>query len=94
MLQIKTFPSDPQNIDDQVNEFLRTIQSDAVKSIEVSETGFAVIQYEVKRHGQTGSAPNASIGTMVDRWIRSADSVRSEEDAEDSIAKPVTDSKT
>ena len=48
VLQIKTFPSDPQNIDDLVNEFLRTIQSDAVKSIEVSETGFAVVQYEVK----------------------------------------------
>jgi hypothetical protein len=48
MLQIKTFPCDPQNIDDQVNAFLRTLKSEAVKSIDVRETGFAVIQYEIK----------------------------------------------
>lgn len=48
MLQIKTFSGLTESIDDQVNAFLRTLKSEAVKDIDVRETGFAVIQYEIK----------------------------------------------
>ena len=49
MLQIKTFHhNDPQHIDDLVNQFLATLTSEAVKDIDVRESGFAVVTYEVK----------------------------------------------
>ena len=48
MLQIKTFSGLTESIDDQVNAFLKTLKSEAVKDIDVRETGFAVIQYEIK----------------------------------------------
>lgn len=49
MLQIKTFTVDNSHmLDDLINDFLGTLKSEAVKNIYVRETGFAVVQYEIK----------------------------------------------
>jgi len=46
MLQIKTFK--PTDGESKINAFLATIKTEDVKNIDVRESGFAVIQYEVK----------------------------------------------
>ena len=51
MLQIKTIMSSLSDMDAKVNEFLKTIPEDNVRSIEVND-GFVLIQYIVEETWQ------------------------------------------